>query len=417
MMDSQLCYNIISLNAGGLRTKQRFDTALQFCKNSGADFSILQETHLGLTKYDDVKNQWQGEVYISPGTTFRDGILLLVNNSAPKIKILKTDNNGKFIIFRIVNTSDVVVALYAPSGIVREKQELRQNFFRKLRKEILFNTNTNDNIILLGDFNTTLNVLDRSTNEIGKEAKSELENLILQFDLEDHWRLQNPNEKLYTHYHGRTGTSARIDRAYTNIRLRPNINIKHVLNSFSDHYHAVLLEKKNHDLKIGKGYWILNNALLSDKEYRKEITQLWSNWRTQKHCFHSVSQWWEKGKKHVKDFTKLYTRAATKKQNKRKTSLEKRLRNIYRKIDTRPELQKTAQILRMQLFNIESKEAQGAKIRSRLQLELEGEKCNKFFFQQMAKRKHANQDMLSIKSIKDGKILTCHTLRKKHRVR
>ena len=192
-MDSQICYNIISLNTGGLRTKQRFDTALQFCKNSGANFSILQETHLGPTKYNDIKNQWQGEVYISPGTTFRDGILLLVNNSAPKIEILKTDTNGKFIIFRIVNTSDVVVALYAPSGIIREKQELRQKFFRKLRKEILFNTNTNDNIILLGDFNTTLNALDRSTNEIGKEAKSELENLILQFDLEDHWRLQNPN--------------------------------------------------------------------------------------------------------------------------------------------------------------------------------------------------------------------------------
>ena len=227
--------------------------------------------------------------------------------------------------------------------------------------------------------------------------------------MEDHWRLQNPNEKLYTHYHGRTGTSARIDRAYTNIRLRPNINIKHVINSFSDHYHALLLEKKNHDLKIGKGYWILNNALLSDKEYRKGITQLWSNWKTQKHCFHTVSQWWEKGKKHVKDFTKLYTRAATKKQNKRKTSLEKRLRNIYRKIDARPELKQTAQILRTQLFNIESKEAQGAKVRSRLQLELEGEKCNKFFFQRMAKRKHANQDMLSIKRIKDGKILNKQT--------
>ena len=120
MMD--LCYNIISLNAGGLRTQQRFDTAIQFCKNSGADFSILQETHLGPAKYNDIKNQWQGEVYISPGTTFRDGILLLVNNSAPKIEILKTDTNGKFLIFKIVDTSDVVVALYAPSGIIEKNK-------------------------------------------------------------------------------------------------------------------------------------------------------------------------------------------------------------------------------------------------------------------------------------------------------
>lgn len=28
------------------------------------------------------------------------------------------------------------------------------------------------------------------------EARSELENLLLKFDLEDHWCLQNPQEKL-----------------------------------------------------------------------------------------------------------------------------------------------------------------------------------------------------------------------------
>ena len=250
-MEPNKCY-IISLNTGGIRTKERFDTAIQFCKNSKADFSLLQETHLGPAKYNEVKKQWEGEVYISPGTSFRDGILLLVNNSAPKIEILKTDNKGTFIIFRIANTGDVIVALYAPSGILRERQELRQNFFRKLRKDIGLLTNRNDNVTLIGDFNSTLNALDKSTNELGKEAKSELENLLQQFDLEDHWRLQNPKEKLYTHYHGRTNTYARIDRAYTNTKIRTNIKIKHIVNSFSDHFHAVLLERRNNEINIGK---------------------------------------------------------------------------------------------------------------------------------------------------------------------
>ena len=406
-MELVKCYNIVSVNAGALRTKERFDTALQFCKNSGADFSVLQETHLGPAKYNDIKSQWDGEIYISPGTTFRDGILLLANSSAPKLDILKTDKTGKFIIFRITNTSDVVVALYAPSGILKDRQELRQNFFRKLRKLRGLHTTREDNIILLGDFNNTLKAIDRSTNDPReKEAKSELENLIQQFDLEDHWRLQNPNEKLYTHYHGRTHTCARLDRAYTNIKLRTSIKIRHILNSFSDHFHAVLVQRKNAGLIRGKGYWILNNSLLQDKEYKKAIVQLWNNWRSQKQCFDSISEWWEKGKKHVKDFTKLYTRATTEKQTKRKASLEKRLRNIYRKIDRKPELQTMANSIRSQLFQIELKEAQGAKVRSRLRCELEGEICTKFFFAQMEKRKNAKQDMLSIKRIKDGKILT-----------
>ena len=50
------CYNIISLNSGGLRIKERFGTALQFCQNYGADFSILQETYLGPNKYNDIKD-------------------------------------------------------------------------------------------------------------------------------------------------------------------------------------------------------------------------------------------------------------------------------------------------------------------------------------------------------------------------
>ena len=403
--DTNKCYNIISLNTGGLKTKERFDTALKFCQDSSADFSILQETHLGSNKYNEIRNQWNGEVYISPGTTFRDGILLLLKSNAPKIDILKSDPVGKFIIFRVSNTRDVIANIYAPSGGLREKQQQRQSFFREINNLLDKYINRQDNLILLGDFNTTLGPLDRSSGEIGG-GKSELENLIQKFDLEDSWRLQNPNERLYTHYHGRTNTYSRIDRAYTNTKLRTNIQIKHIINSFSDHFHAVLVERKNNLLKRGKGYWILNGALLYDDNYKKEIEKLWNNWRSQKHCFSTVSQWWENGKKHVRDFTKLYTRASTKKTNKRKTSLEKRLRNIYKKIHEKPELQKTADHLRSELFKIHLQIAQGAKVRSRVRLELEGERCTKFFFQQVEKHKNSKQDMLSINRIKDGKLLT-----------
>ena len=101
------------------------------------------------------------------------------------------------------------------------------------------------------------------------------------------------------------------------------------MNSFSDHFHSVLVERKNQQLKRGKGYWILNSVLLKDDNYIKEIEKLWNDWRSQKHCFSFVSQWWEKGKKHVRNFTKQYTRESTKELNNRKTSLEKQLRNIY----------------------------------------------------------------------------------------
>ena len=62
--------------------------------------------------------------------------------------------------------------------------------------------------------------------------------------------------------------------------------------------------------------------------------------------------------------------------------------------------------LRPKLFKIELHLAQGAKTRSRIRSELDGERCTKFFFQQIEKHKNSKHDMLSMNRINDGKFLT-----------
>ena len=62
--------------------------------------------------------------------------------------------------------------------------------------------------------------------------------------------------------------------------------------------------------------------------------------------------------------------------------------------------------LRPKLFQIELHMARGAKTRSRIRTELNGERCTKFFFQQIEKHKNSKHDMLSINRINDGKLLT-----------
>ena len=46
----------------------------------------------------------------------------------------------------------------------------------------------------------------------------------------------------------------------------------------------MFVERRNQQLKRGKGYWILHIALLNDN-YIKEIEKLWNNWTSQKHRF------------------------------------------------------------------------------------------------------------------------------------
>ena len=88
-----------------------------------------------------------------------------LKSNAPKIDILKSDPIGKFIIFTVSNTRDVIVNIYAPSGVLKEKQEQRQNFFHEISNLIDKYTNREDNI-LLGDFNTTFGPPDESSGEI-----------------------------------------------------------------------------------------------------------------------------------------------------------------------------------------------------------------------------------------------------------
>ena len=68
---------------------------------------------------------------------------------------------------------------------------------------------------------------------------------------------------------------------------------------------------------------------------------------------------------------KLTAGKRTAEQNKRKNSIKERLRNIYKKIKEKPQLQNMANNLKAQLFEIEAREAQGAKIRTKIQWELE----------------------------------------------
>lgn len=88
----------------------------------------MQETHLGSAKYNQLKSGWNGEIFLATGMVQRDGVMLLRKNIAPEIEILKTDPKRKYMILNI-NSNVTIGATYAPSGILKEKQQERKNIF------------------------------------------------------------------------------------------------------------------------------------------------------------------------------------------------------------------------------------------------------------------------------------------------
>ena len=69
----------------------------------------------------------------------------------------------------------------------------------------------NNNTIIVGDFNTPLTPMDRSTKQkINKETQT-LNNTIEQFDLIDIYRTFHPKTTNFTFFSSAHGTSSRID--------------------------------------------------------------------------------------------------------------------------------------------------------------------------------------------------------------
>ena len=58
--------------------------------------------------------------------------------------------------------------------------------------------------------------------------------LITEFDIEDLWRRQNQNGRLYTHFHDRSDTYSCINRAWTGTNLRVGVTVNRKIDTFSD---------------------------------------------------------------------------------------------------------------------------------------------------------------------------------------
>ena len=106
----------------------------------------------------------------------------------------------------------------------------------------------NDNIIILRDFNCTINKMEKDGgNKIqtlhGCGSIYFLSKLIVDKRLEDLCRRKNLDSLDFTNYDRSSGTRCKIDRVYTDTKIANNTNINHMMVSFTDHYNAIYLDR------------------------------------------------------------------------------------------------------------------------------------------------------------------------------
>ena len=130
----------------------------------------------------------------------------------------------------------------------------------------------NNNTIIVGDFNTPLTSMARSTKQkINKETQT-LNDTIDQLDLIDIYRTFNPKTMNFTFFSSTHGTFSRIDHILDHkSSLGKFKKIKIIASIFSEH-NAVRLDF-NYRRKTIKNFkiWRLNNTLLNNQQITEEI--------------------------------------------------------------------------------------------------------------------------------------------------
>ena len=128
------------------------------------------------------------------------------------------------------------------------------------------------NTIIVGDLNTSLTPMDRSSKQkINKETQA-LNDKVDQIDLMDIYRTFHPKTVDYTFFSSAHGTFSRIDHTLGHKSSFSKFkNIEIISSIFSDH-NAIRLEINYRGKNVkNTNTWRLNNTLLNNQEITEEI--------------------------------------------------------------------------------------------------------------------------------------------------
>ena len=184
-----------------------------------------------------------------------------------KIKTITRDKEGHYIMIKgsIQEEGITVVNIYAPN--IGAPQNIRQTL-TAIKGEIDGNT------IIVGDFNTPLSPMDRSSKmKINKETQV-LNDTLNKMDLIDIHRTVHPKTTEYTFFSNAHGTFSRIDHILGHkSRLGKFKKIKVVSSIFSNH-NAMRLDINYREKTVkNANTWRLNNTLLNNQEITEEIKE------------------------------------------------------------------------------------------------------------------------------------------------
>ena len=159
--------SIITLNVNGLNAPTKRQRLAEWIQKQDPYICCLQETYLKIRDTYRLKMKGWNKIFHANRDRKKAGIAILVSYKIDfEIKAVKRDKDRHYIMIKgLIQEEDIkIINIYAPN--IGAPQYVRQ-ILTSMKGEIHSNT------IIVGDFNTPLTPMDRSTKQkISKETQT-----------------------------------------------------------------------------------------------------------------------------------------------------------------------------------------------------------------------------------------------------
>ena len=302
--------SFVAFNANGCSEPGKREELFEHLKSLKSHVFFLSETHSCPLSENAWRADWPGQVHFSHGTSTAGGVATIFSNRLDVDVTARREllpGRCLYVQAKIQGFVFNLFNIHAPNvGADRLAFLERLNNF-------ISTLDSDDILVLAGDFNSTLNpVLDRKSAREGHLPSSRaLQSLVDKHSLVDVWREYYPDKIQFswwkTNADGRV-SAARLDRLYVSKNAVALVRNPHFLNfsNFRSDHCPVRAAFQLAPLPKSSGHWCLNQSVLDEMEYRDEITSFWGQWQQRKGDFSSPALWWEIGKNHIRVISKEY---------------------------------------------------------------------------------------------------------------
>ena len=225
-----------------------------------------------------IRSQWGYECFFSNFTSQSRGVAIFINNNFEcKINNIEHDNNGNLLILncKICDKDTILINVYGPN---RDDPAFYQDLNNRMAKY------ENNLFIVAGDFNLILNPEMDSYNYVNlnnPNAREQLLNLMLSYNLIDCWRENHLENKEYTWFRRNPVKKARLDFFLISENLFTDVESTKILPGYRTDHSLIHIAIEFGKFKKGTSYWKFNNSLLKDKDYVKEVKTAIKDIKTQ----------------------------------------------------------------------------------------------------------------------------------------